>query len=171
MTENAAQGFADFYEEWFPKVYNYARHRTGSPTRADEIVSETFSRALKSWGSFDPEKGDRRTWLFSIAFRCVADHYRGETRRGWFGLDFLRGAEPREPGPERELEASQETDSVLGAMKGLSDEHREVVSLRFFGGMSNRAIARLLRLSESNVAVIIFRSVRLMRKSFTGVEA
>jgi RNA polymerase sigma-70 factor (ECF subfamily) len=171
MIENSAQGFADFYEEWFPRVYNYARHRTGSATRADEIVSETFSRAFKSWPSFDPGKGDRRTWLFSIAFRAVADHNRSEQRRGWFGLESLFKSEPREPGPERKLEQSQESDRISSALSGLSDEHREIVSLKFFGGMTNRAIARLLRLTESNVAVIIFRSVRLMRKSFPGVEA
>lgn len=171
MTENAEQGFARFYEEWFPRVYNYARHRTGSATRADEIVSETFSRALKSWPSFDPDKGDRRTWLFSIAFRCVADHYRCEKRRGWFGLEFLLGREPREQGPERKLEESQQSGRVFSALEMLSEEHREIVALKFFGGLTNRAIAKLAKLSESNVAVILFRSVRLMRKSLSGVEA
>jgi RNA polymerase sigma-70 factor (ECF subfamily) len=170
MTENA-QGFAEFYEEWFPRVFNYARHRTGSATRADEIVSETFSRALKSWQSFDPEKGDRRTWLFSIAFRSVADHYRSEQRRGWFGLESLFKSEPREHGPERKLEQAAESDRVLCALGGLSEEHREIVSLKFFGGMTNRAIAKLLSLTETNVAVILFRSVRLMRKNLSGVEA
>jgi RNA polymerase sigma-70 factor (ECF subfamily) len=171
MTEETAPGFAQFYEEWFPKVYNYARHRTGSATRADEIVSETFSRALKSWPSFDPAKGDRRTWLFSIAFRAVADHYRSESRRGWFGLDFLLGLEPREPGPEKKLEQAAESDRIVSALGGLSEEHREIVSLKFFGGLTNRAIAQLMSLTESNVAVIVFRSVRSLRKNLAGVEA
>ncbi|MBI5241886.1 MAG: sigma-70 family RNA polymerase sigma factor [Elusimicrobia bacterium] len=171
MTENMAQGFAEFYEEWFPKVYNYARHRTGSATRADEVVSETFSRALRSWPSFDPAKGDRRTWLFSIAFRAVADHYRSEKRRGWFGLDFLLGLEPREPGPEHQLEQAQESGRVVSALGDLSQEHREIVSLKCFGGLTNRAIAKLMSLTETNVAVILFRSVRLMRKNLSGVEA
>ncbi|OGS41700.1 MAG: hypothetical protein A3J82_05890 [Elusimicrobia bacterium RIFOXYA2_FULL_69_6] len=171
MTEETAPGFAQFYEEWFPKVYNYARHRTGSATRADEIVSETFTRAMRSWPSFDPSKGDRRTWLFSIAFRAVADHYRSESRRGWFGLDFLLGREPREQGPEKKLEQAAENDRVVSALGSLSEEHREIVSLKFFGGLTNRAIAGLMSLSESNVAVIVFRSVRLLRKNLAGVEA
>ena len=171
MTENAEPGFAEFYEEWFPKVYNYARHRTGSATRADEIVSETFSRALKSWPGFDPEKGDRRTWLFSIAFRAVADHYRAEKRRGWFSLDFLIGPLGKEEGPERRFEDLQESERLMSLLDGLKEEHREIISLKLFGGMTNRVIARLLGLSESNVAVILFRSVRLMRKSSAGVEA
>lgn len=171
MTENAEPGFAEFYEEWFPRVYNYARHRTGSATRADEIVSETFSRALGSWPSFDPKKGDRRTWLFSIAFRAVADHYRAEKRRGWFSLDLMAESRRKEESPERTLEELQESERLMSLLDGLKEDHREIVSLKLFGGMTNRVIASLLGLSESNVAVILFRSIRLMRKGFAGVEA
>lgn len=167
MTQSAE--FAAFYDEWFSRVYNYARHRTGSATRADEIVSETFTRVLKSWDRFDAGKGDRQTWLFSIAFRAVADHYRSEKRRAWFSLDGHK--EKSEDPPDSALESAQEQLRLLAALAGLSDQHREVVSLRFFGGMTNRAIAGLLGLSESNVAVILFRSVRLMRKDLSGVEA
>ncbi|HAH07346.1 MAG TPA: RNA polymerase subunit sigma-24 [Elusimicrobia bacterium] len=171
MTDNAAEDFGDFYEEWFPRVYNYALHRTGLASRADEIVSETFARVLESWAGFDSEKGDRRTWLFSIAFRAVADHYRSEKRRRWFGLDALLGAEPAERGPESSLEQCQESERLLGVLGALSEEHREIVALKVFGGLTNRAIAKLLSLTETNVGVILFRSVRLMRKSLSGAEA
>jgi len=77
-TMSTSRDFSDFYEEWFDRVYNYARHRTGSGVRADEIVSDTFARVLSAWSSFDPFKGNRRSWLFAIAFRATADHYRAE---------------------------------------------------------------------------------------------
>lgn len=171
MSETASLDFADFYEEWFDRVYNYARNRTGSPVRADEVVSDTFSRIFKSWARFDPAKADRRTWLFSIAFRAVADHYRGEKRRFWSPLELL--AEPAEPGggPAQEAEAAQDQKDLSTALAGLEDQQREIISLRFYAGMTNRAIAELLGLTESNVAVILFRSVRQMRKTFPGVEA
>ncbi len=170
MSVSANRDFGGFYEEWFDKVYNYARHRADSPTRADEIVADTFTRAFKSWSGFDPAKGDRRTWLFAIATRAVADHYRSERRRGWFSLGLF--PEPREKGgPAEDLESRQEHRRLMKAMDGLGDEAREIVSLRFFGGMTNRAIAELLSLTESNVAVILFRSIRKMRGSFPEAEA
>lgn len=171
MSENAGQDFADFYEQWFGRVYNYARHRTGSGVRADEIVSDTFSRVLQSWSRYDAGKGDRRTWLFSIAFRAVADHYRSEKRAVWSPLDHL--PDPREAGggPPQELESAQNQRDLEAALRRLEDQQREVVSLRFFAGMTNREISKLLSLTESNVAVILFRSVRQMRKNFPGVEA
>lgn len=169
MTENAGQEFSDFYAEWFARVYNYARHRTGSAVRADEIASDTFLRALGSWKSFDPLKGDRRTWLFSIAFRAVADHYRSETRRRWLTLGFA--PEPVEPPPFQGLEADEESRRLADALKTLGDQQREIVSLKFYGGMTNRAIALLLRLTEANVGVILFRSVRRLRETLPGGES
>ncbi|MEK7857696.1 MAG: sigma-70 family RNA polymerase sigma factor [Elusimicrobiota bacterium] len=171
MMSETSLDFADFYEEWFGRVYNYARNRTGSPTRADEVVSDTFSRVFKSWSRFDPAKADRRTWLFSIAFRAVADHYRAEKRRFWSPLELLE--EPKAPGggPAQAAEAAQDQKDLAAALALLEDQQREIVSLRFYGGMTNRAIAGLMGLTESNVAVILFRSVRQMRRSFPGVEA
>lgn len=169
MGDSAARAFADFYEAWFAKVYNYARHRTGSAVRADEIVCDTFERAFKAWSRFDPAKGEASTWLFSIAFRCVADHYRSQKRSAIEDLPFE--APDRLPGPAQELEAAQEQRALMAALAELPEEQREIVTLRFFGGMTNRDIGHLLGLSESNVAVILFRSVRRMRKSFPGSEA
>lgn len=164
-------GFGRFYEQWFDRVYNYARHRTGSPVRADEIVSDTFARVLQSWDRYDAAKADRQTWLFSIAFRAVADHYRSESRRRQAPLEAL--PDPREPGggPPHDAERAQQELQLANALAELEDQHREIVTLRFFAGMTNRAIARLLGISESNVAVILFRSIRKMRISLPGVEA
>lgn len=164
--------FAAFYEHWFSRVYNYARHRTGSALRADEIVSDTFSRALRAWPRFDPGKGDAATWLFSIAFRAVADHYRGE-KRLLFATPLEDIPEPAEtgPAPGRSIEEEQTRLELARALRGLDDQAREIVSLRFFGQLTNRAIGELLGLSESNVAVILFRSVRKMRQGFPEIEA
>lgn len=171
MSESGDQGFADFYESWFGPVYNYARHRTGSAARADEIVSDTFTRAFRSWSRFDEGKADRRTWLFSIAFRAVADSYRAEKRWFWSPLERAEDVREDSAGPAQRFEAGEEQRQLMEALARLEDQPREVVSLKFFGGLTNRAIAGLLGLTESNVAVILFRSVRRMRKNFPGVEA
>jgi RNA polymerase sigma factor (sigma-70 family) len=162
--------FSGFYEAWFDRVYNYARHRTGSAVRADEIASETFSRVLHSWGKFDPQKGDRQTWLFSIAFRCVADHYRSLKRSG-ASLDAVPEPHDKALGPAQEAEREHERLRLMGSLASLEEQAREIVTLRFYAGLTNRAIAQLVGLSESNVGVILFRSVRRMRKDLTGAEA
>lgn len=170
MSDKPTAEFSEFYASWFDRVYNYARGRTGSATRADEIAADTFERALRAWPKFDAKRGDRRTWLFTIAFRSVADHFRAEKRGVWSSLELIEPADAAK-GPAKEAEAADEKRLLTAALDGLEDEAREVVSLRFFSGMTNRAIGDLLGLSESNVAVILFRSIRKLRKNFPALEA
>lgn len=165
-----AQGFSEFYDEWFDRVYSYARHRTGSPVTAEEIVADTFARALASWPGFDAAKGDARSWIFAIAFRSVADHYRSQKRRRWFGLELVLGRGDGSDGA-KELEAADERSGLDAGLASLTDQQREIVSLKFFGGMTNRAIAETLHLEESNVGVILFRAVRRIRRSQAGAGA
>jgi RNA polymerase sigma factor (sigma-70 family) len=171
MSDKPTAEFAEFYGLWFDKVYNYARGRTGSAVRADEIAADTFERAFRAWGKFDARRGDRRTWLFTIAFRSIADHYRSEKREVWSSLELTAEPADAAKGPAKEAEASDEKRLLTGALMSLEEEAREVVSLRFFSGMTNRAIGELLELSESNVAVILFRSIRKLRKNFPALEA
>ncbi len=171
MSQDPGLDFGAFYEHWFDRVFNYARHRTGSAARADEIVADTFTRALKAWPKYDPNKGEASTWLFSIAFRAVADHYRSEKRLLFSNLDEAPEAAERGPAPGQRLEEAQTKAELAKALQRLEEQPREIVALRFYAGMTNRAIGGLLGLSESNVAVILFRSVRKLRQNFPGVEA
>ncbi len=171
MSDKPTAEFAEFYATWFDRVYNYARGRTGSATRADEIAADTFERAFRDWGRFDTRRGDRRTWLFTIAFRSVADHYRSEKRGVWSSLELIVDPPDAAKGPVKEAEAADEKKRLLDALKTLDDEAREIVSLKFFSGLTNRAIGDLLGLSESNVGVTLFRSIRKLRKHFPALEA
>lgn len=168
MTTEPTAEFARFYEQWYDRVYNYARGRTGSAARADEIAADTFERAFRAWGRFDPARGERSTWLFSLAFRSVADHYRSEKRGVWSSLELAPEAPSVGDAPPQLAEQAQEKQDLAAALSSLEEQAREVVTLRFYSGMTNRAIGELLGLSESNVAVILFRSVRKMRKNFPG---
>lgn len=171
MSDKPTAEFAEFYSSWFDRVFSYARARTGSATRADEIAADTFERAFRAWGKFDARRGDRRTWLFTIAFRSVADHYRSEKPGVWTSLELTAEPPDAAKGPAKEAEAADEKRRLSAALASLEDEAREVVSLRFFSGMTNRAIGDLLGLSESNVAVILFRAVRKLRKNLPALEA
>ena len=171
MSDKPTAEFAEFYASWFDRVYNYARSRTGSATRADEIAADTFERAFRAWGQFDAHKGDRQTWLFTIAFRSVADHYRSEKRGVWSSLDMIADPPDAAKGPAKEAEEADEKRRLLDALSSLDDEAREIVSLKFFSGLTNRAIGDLLGLSESNVGVTLFRSIRKLRKNFPASEA
>ena len=158
--------FAEQYGEYLPRVLNYVRLRVDSEDLAQELTAQTFERALsrlhtlRDWGAFGG-------WLFRIARSIVAGHYR--RRRPMVSLDDVgeqavveTGAEP---GPEAQVVASQEVQALKGALRLLSEREQEIIRLRFVAGLTNRAIAKLVGLREGNVAVILFRALRKLRKT------
>ena len=67
--------FAAAYQELFPPLYRYVRFRVGDATLAEDLVAATFERALHRLATIrQPER--LRPWLFTIARRAIADHFR-----------------------------------------------------------------------------------------------
>src|SRR4029079_9325790 len=54
--------------------------RAAGTHAADDIVQETYLRALQAWHTYDPNRGNLGQWLHGIARRAIADHHR-HTRR------------------------------------------------------------------------------------------
>jgi RNA polymerase sigma-70 factor (ECF subfamily) len=72
--------------------------------------------------------------------------------------------------PEEELLRADEVRKLRQLIEGLSQNERSIISLKFGGGLTNRDIARTLGLSESNVGVIVYRTVRRLRDGFGEAE-
>ncbi|MBI3298264.1 MAG: sigma-70 family RNA polymerase sigma factor [Elusimicrobia bacterium] len=165
MDESQVQEFEAFYERSFAKVYNYARHRTGSGTEADELVSEVFTRALEGWHRYDPAAGERGAWLFGIARNAAADRFRRLRRRLLGGLLELFDTPDPGPRPPEAAARSEDERRLQAALAALDERARDIVCLRYYADMTNRAIAGLIGLTEGNVAVILFRSLKTLRRS------
>jgi RNA polymerase sigma-70 factor (ECF subfamily) len=160
---NAESEFERAYDSEFPHVYGYVRHRVGNADTADDLTSQTFLKALDRLATFDPLKGEIGPWLLGIARNVVRDHLRARRRWGWLPLDWLGERAAPEPSPEQRVIRSDQDRRLLDALRGLSDRERDVLGLKFGGGLTNRAIANLTGLGESHVAVIVYRAVGRLR--------
>jgi DNA-directed RNA polymerase specialized sigma24 family protein len=72
---SGAEDFAGGYERYLGRIHAYVAARVGSREQAEDLTSETFERALRSWRNA-PARGPVDRWLFGIARRVVADHFR-----------------------------------------------------------------------------------------------
>ncbi|WHP17872.1 RNA polymerase sigma factor [Cellulomonas sp. ES6] len=97
--------FAALFERTHRPLLAYALRRVSDPADAADVVAETF---LVAWRRLDdvPAGEAARPWLFGVARRVLANHYRGERRRDALA-DRLRDqltevvpqpAEPEPPG-------------------------------------------------------------------------
>ena len=162
--------FAEQYGEYLPRVLNYVRLRVDGEDLAQELTAQTFERALSRLHTLR-DRGAFGGWLFRIARSIVAGHYR--RRRPVVSLERVgehAAVEAEaEPGPEARIEAYQEVEALRQALQLLSEREQEIIRLRFVAGLTNRAIAKTMNLREGNVAVILFRAVRKLRKTLGEV--
>jgi len=164
------RAFADLYDRYFAPVYNYVRYRVGDPETADDVTAQVFERALSRIGTYDPDKGRFAAWLFTIARNRVSTSLARRRRWRWLSLDVVRGRASDGPAQDDQTIRSETHDRLLAAMRGLSPREREILGLRFAAGFTNREIAVLIGLKETNVGVIVYRSIRRLRAALEVQE-
>jgi RNA polymerase sigma factor (sigma-70 family) len=154
--------FSELYEQYFKRVYNYVRFRCCDSVTADDLTSQTFERLLEYINRFRPQRGPFEPWLFAIARNVVNGHYRRQ-RSPWLPLELLRPQPAPDPQPEEAVLQRETSDALLTALCGLDERSRDLLSLKFAAGLTNRQIAQVAGLSESNVGVILFRALGQLR--------
>jgi RNA polymerase sigma-70 factor (ECF subfamily) len=156
---------ARFAEE-LPRVYNFFRYRVGPGPVAEDLTSLTFEKA---WGARDRYREDRAafgTWLFTVARNVAIDHFRS-TR---ISVPIEEAEEiPGGPTPE-EIAERRSDEARLGQLLARRPEReRELLALKYGAEFTNREIARVTGLSESNVGTILHRAVHAIRAEWEGV--
>jgi RNA polymerase sigma-70 factor (ECF subfamily) len=156
------------YAEQMPRVYNFFRYRLGCGPEAEDLTADTFERAWRARHRYRRDLAGFTTWLFTIARRVAIDHHR--RRRDHLPLEAAAGVAG---GPTPEDLAVERSDArrLSRLLEGLPARDRELVALKFGAQLTNRAIARLSGLSESNVGTILHRAVQSLRAEwFAGEE-
>ncbi len=154
--------FERLYEDHAQALFGFLAYRTGDRGLAEDVMSESFERALKARKRYDPGKASAKTWLYSIALNCLRDHQRrqgAEVR----ALDRVGGAgdlELDDPG----LARADTRDEVQRALHLLSEEEREVVALRYGGDLTAKEAAKLLGEKETTVEGRLYRALRKLRE-------
>lgn len=148
------------YAEQLPRVYNYLRYRVGNDAVAEDLTSMTFIKAWQARGRYQRNLASFSTWLFVIARNLATDHFRRQRPHA-----PLEAAEhlPSGSTPADEHERRAGLARLADLLAELSDRERDLLALKYGAGLTNRAIARHLGLSESNVGTIVHRTIETLR--------
>jgi RNA polymerase sigma-70 factor (ECF subfamily) len=159
----AKQAFLAYYDEYFPKVYNYIRFRCSDTGVTDDLTAAVFEKALAKLKSFSPERGSFGAWLFAIARNEVNAHLRSLGRHPCLPIDAFHEHPSDSPSPEQRLIAIETSKELLSALEKLSERERDLLGLKFGARLTNRQISAMTSLSESNVGVILYRAISNLR--------
>ena len=165
-TAGTAAAFAAFYEEYMPKVFGYISYRVNDRQTAEDLTSIVFEKALGAFKNYNPQRAAMSTWVFAIARNTLTDHFRSVSAHQTLVLDESMDLPDAGCDPENDLLRAEEARALRKLVAGLSDNERGIIALKFGAGLTNREIARTTGLSESNVGVTLFRTVRKLRDMY-----
>jgi len=148
------------YKEYLPRIYNFFRYRVGDRTLAEDLTASTFEKAWRGRARFRRDLSAFSTWLFTIARNIAIDHFR--RREQDIPLEMV--GERADPASlEETVQRNHDFARLNALLSQLTVRERELVAFKYGAGLNNREIARLTRLSETNVGVILFRVVEKLR--------
>ncbi len=156
--------FEKLYEAEAPGLFSFLAYRTGDRTLAQDLLADTFERALRARFRFDRRKGSERTWLYAIGLNVLRDHARrAAAERRAHDRALHDGIASRESAEDPRLPAVGDRDELARALAGLSAEEREVISLRFGADLTAPEMARVLGTKLTTVEGRLYRALRKLR--------
>ncbi len=164
--EEAGVVFEQLYRSCRDDVYAYAAGLLQDRAAAEDVTATAFERAYRKRSRFNPGRGSPRAWLFGIARNAALDELRRRGRQAALAADPADLASLTAVHPAEQSERRLVLASALGA---LAARDRELVALKFFAGLSNAEIARVLGISESNAGTRLHRIVDKLREACHGV--
>jgi len=173
--QGSDEAFRLLVERWQRPVYSLVVRLVRDPAAAEDLAQETFLKAHRSLGGYDPER-KFGSWLLRIAHNAAIDWLR---RRHPEVVSLVRpaGEEPEEetevpdergPTPEEAALGRDLGRALASALAGLRAEHREALLLRFQEGLAYDEIAEVMGIPLGTVKTFIFRARQELARSLGG---
>ncbi len=160
------KAFAEIYDLYFPQIHKYVYYKV-SEDHVDDVVSTVFIKSWSKLNKYRKQKCAFGAWVFRIAHNTVVDHYR--TNKEFYELEDRIADDNQALNPERLTDISLTGKRVQRALKGLGEKYQEVILLKYMNDMSNPDIAKVMKVSESNVRTLQHRALKQL-KSFIEDE-
>jgi len=161
------EAFVQLYEEHFNKIYRYVVLKIGNEMEAEDLTQQVFLKALQSISSFRWKGIQFSAWLFRIAHNQVVDYLRKKAKQITTSLDKVEVV--GDSNPEELAEQRQDIEQVVLATRQLTEQQREVVSLRFAGELSVAEVASIMGKSEGAVKALQHSAILALRKALSVV--
>ena len=158
------------FEQYYEDVYRFLRALTRDRDLAEELIQETFLRAIRSIDTYRGE-GEFRVWLCSIAKNLFYSQMKKQKKSiPVADEDFPEGGSQEKTLIDR-ITDRETAMEIYQALHRLRDPYKEVFSLRVFGELSFREIGVLFEKSEHWACVTYHRARQMILREVRGGES
>ena len=168
----------EFFEQLamplFDSLYNFAHWLTGNRVDAEDLVQETYAKALKGFKSFQ-DGTNLRAWMFRILRNTFLTSRTGlMARNTLFFEEESEEAEIRSAQvvtPESVLLRNENQQMILDALAAVPVHYREIILLCEVEELSYREIAEVLSLPIGTVMSRLSRARNSLRQMLAAKQS
>ncbi len=154
--------FEQLVARYESQIFNFLRQFTGNHHDAEDLTQVTFVKAYRNLHRYD-SSFSFATWLFTIARRTAASHFRSAHRFE----ELPAGEESIQESPATALESKDERNSVWTLVRTLKPKQAEALWLRYAEGFSIAETARIMRTNQIHIKVLLHRGRSNLLKILT----
>jgi len=164
--------FDELYRLYANKLYRFILFKVGDQAEADDLLAEVFVRVLKKIKTFQGTTVAAFSgWIYRVAQNMVIDYYRRQGKRPVAPLEQAKMIVDEKNNPQRQAEKSQATQAVYEAITKLTQDQQQVILFKFFEGLGNAQIAKLLGKTEGSIKSLQHRALASLGRFLPpGVE-
>jgi RNA polymerase sigma-70 factor, ECF subfamily len=142
------EALEELYTRYSAGVYSLARFMLRQEALAEEATQDIFLNIWLKASSYEPDRGEPRAWIMSVAHHKIVDIIRSRRRnititdpKEYETLDLLPSTQIA---TDEEAELNLEKEYIRKALSALPPAQREVIILAYYGGYSQSEIAQKL---------------------------
>ncbi len=162
-----AQAFARLYDAHIDDLYRFIFYRVSHQQTAEDLTSQLFIKAWDNLGRYESRGVRFSAWLYQIARNMVIDHYR--TRKETVALEPIATMKP-DPSANvsKQIERKLEGEWVRGMLEHLTEDQREVLTLKFINGLSTKEVATVMKKKQGAIRALQMRGLQALAKLMEG---
>jgi RNA polymerase sigma-70 factor (ECF subfamily) len=155
------QALAQVYDTFSPGLYRYAMRRLGDQNLAEDCVADTFTRFLQALQSSRGPENFLQAYLYRMAHNWISDYYRREPASA---EELTEEHRDEQAGPEEDAHRHQQQARLREAMRHLSPDQQQVVSLKYLEVWENEQIARSMKKPVGSVKSLQHRALAALKR-------
>lgn len=166
------QAFGEIFDIYHDNIFGYVMHRVGKIQITEDIVSETFLKAIDRLWQFRWRGISISNWLYRIANNEINQYFRKKDNNVQSLNEFMEDTDfdiesdvnilEEIIGQERELLRAEEWIKVRKKMGSLPEKYQEVIALRYFENKKIKEISEILNKKEGTVKSLLSRAVSIL---------
>ena len=158
---NARSAMEMVIQKFREPLYFHARYIVKDHQEAYDLVQEVFIKAMREDRLFD-EDFKIKAWLYRVTSNLCFNHVRNRKRRGAI-LDTMIKPEAFSADQIEAIFASEQRGEVMAALEQVSEDHKQILLLRYYDDLSYAEIADVLQVKLGTVMSRLSRArMRLM---------